>query len=402
MHPHTMEAGTFAFRITHGCKSTMARRGILSTPHGIINTPNFIFCATKGAMKSLSTADLKATGAEIMLSNTYHLMLQPGADIVAKHGGLHKMLNWNNPMLTDSGGFQVFSLGHGGVANEIKGRRNFPSHCNRTLLKITEEGALFRSYIDGTKHWLTPEISIQVQKKLGADIILALDECTPFHADRKYTASSMDRSHRWELRSLAEFKKTDNVQQALYGIVQGGIYEDLRRVSTDFVANNDFFGQAIGGSLGGTNSQMHEVVEMIGQLIDHARPVHLLGIGGIVDIWNGVKNGIDTFDCVYPTRLARHGGALCVPFLHGGKEFINLNNSCCREDVSPIDDTCDCYCCRNFSRSYVHHLFKAKEMLGGQLLTIHNARFMVRLMETIRRSIENEAFRDEFKKWTTF
>lgn len=380
----------------------MARRGVLSTPHGIINTPNFIFCATKGAIKSLSTAELATTGAEIVLSNTYHLMLQPGADIVAMHGGLHKMLNWDKPMLTDSGGFQVFSLGHGGVANEIKGRRNFSSHCSRTLLKVTEEGALFRSYIDGTKHWLTPETSIQVQRKLGADLILAFDECTPFHADRRYTAFSMDRSHRWEFRSLAEFKKSDHGKQALYGIIQGGVYEDLRRVSADFVANSDFFGQAIGGSLGGTKSQMHETVEMINQLIDHTRPIHLLGIGGITDIWHGVKNGIDTFDCVYPTRLARHGGALCAPFLHGGKEFINLNNSCYREDIFPIDSTCDCYCCRKFSRAYIHHLFKAKEMLGGQLLTIHNARFMVRLMETIRRSIENETFRNEFNKWTIF
>ncbi|MDR1890731.1 MAG: tRNA guanosine(34) transglycosylase Tgt [Puniceicoccales bacterium] len=397
-----MAIETFTFKITHGCKNTMARRGVLSTPHGIINTPNFIFCATKGAMKSLATADLAATGAEIMLSNTYHLMLQPGADIVAMNGGLHKMLDWNRPMLTDSGGFQVFSLGHGGVANEIKGRRNFSPHCSKTLLKITEEGAFFRSYIDGTKHWLTPEISIQVQRKLGADIVLVFDECTPFHVDRKYTALSMARSHRWELRSLAEFKKNDNGTQALYGIIQGGIYGDLRKESADFVANNDFFGQAIGGSLGGTKAQMHETVEMISQHIDRSLPIHLLGIGGITDIWHGVKNGIDTFDCVYPTRLARHGGALCAPFSNGGKEFINLNNSCYREDISPIDATCDCHCCQHFSRSYIHHLFKAKEMLGGQLLTIHNARFMVRLMETIRRSIESGTFKDEFKKWTIF
>ena len=394
-----MAVGDFAFEITHRDGGSRARRGILTTPHGKIHTPNFVFCGTKGAMKSISTADLSATGAEIMLSNTYHLMLQPGADIVALNGGLHKMLGWHGPMLTDSGGFQIFSLGHGGVANEIKGRRNFSPHCNKTLLKITEEGAFFRSYVDGTKHLLTPEMSIRVQKKLGADLVLSFDECTPFHVSKDYTARSMARSHRWELRSLAEFKNFADGAQALYGIVHGGIYEDLRRESADFVAGNDFFGQAIGGSLGETRERMHEIVAMACGFIDRLRPTHLLGIGGIADIWNGVKHGIDTFDCVHPTRLARHGGALCMPFLNGGREFINLNNATFREDTSPIDGSCDCYCCRNFSRSYIYHLFRAKEMLGGQLLTIHNARFMVRLMATIRQSIADGTFLDECKTW---
>jgi queuine tRNA-ribosyltransferase len=390
----------FSFRKTHECSGGRARCGILTTPHGKIHTPNFVFCGTKGAMKSISTADLRATDAEVMLSNTYHMMLQPGADMVVKNGGLHKMLGWEMPMLTDSGGFQIFSLGHGGVANEIKGRRNFSHHCKRTLLEITEEGASFRSYIDGTKHMLTPEISVQVQRKLGADLILAFDECTPFHSSRDYTARAMERSHRWELRSLDEFAKCNDGSQALYGIVQGGIYEDLRKESANFVSQNDFFGQAIGGSLGGTKEQMHEIVAMVSKFVDCSRPTHLLGIGGIGDIWNGVKNGIDTFDCVHPTRLARHGGALCVPFLNTGGEFININNASFRGDISPIDDNCDCYCCRNFSKSYIHHLFKAREMLGGQLLTVHNVRFMVRLMATIRRSIENETFIDEYRKWT--
>jgi queuine tRNA-ribosyltransferase len=227
-------------------------------------------------MKSISTADLAATGAEIMLSNTYHLLLQPGADIVAKNGGLHGMLNWNGPMLTDSGGFQIFSLGCGSVANEVKGRRNVPSPRNKTLLKITDEGAFFRSYIDGTTHCLTPELSVRVQKKLGADLILAFDECTPFHVSKAYTASSMDRSHRWGLRSLTEFGKTCNGSQALYGIIQGGIYEDLRKESAEFVARNDFFGQAIGGSLGGTREQMHSIVEMTSNFTARGRPTHLL------------------------------------------------------------------------------------------------------------------------------
>jgi queuine tRNA-ribosyltransferase len=351
-------------------------------------------------MKSISTVDLAATGAEVMLSNTYHLMLQPGADIVAKNGGLHRMLNWNGPMLTDSGGFQIFSLGYGGVANEIKGRRNFPTQRSGTLMKITEDGAFFRSYIDGSGHCLTPETSIRVQQKLGADLILAFDECTPFHVPRDYTALSMDRSHRWALRSLAEFKNFGGESQALYGIIQGGIYEDLRRESAEFIAQHDFFGQAIGGSLGGTKEQMHAIVEMIGNFMDRRLPTHLLGIGGISDIWNGVKNGFDTFDCVHPTRLARHGGALCVPFLNGGAESINLNNSRFRDDVFPIDGDCDCHCCKHFSRSYIHHLLKAREMLGGQLLTIHNARFMIRLMAEIRQSIEGGTFGDAHAKWT--
>ena len=372
--------GSFSFKVTNISSKSRARCGVISTPHGDIHTPNFIFCGTKGAMKSISTAELAATCAEIMLSNTYHLMLQPGADIVAKNGGLHKMMNWERP---------IFSLGHGGVANEIKGRRNFSNHCCKTLLKITEDGAYFRSYVDGRKHCLTPEISIQVQQKLGADIILAFDECTPFHVDRKYTEMSMHRSHRWETRSLREFQKSNDGTQALYGIIQGGIYENLRKLSAEFISSEDFFGQAIGGSLGGTKEQMWDIVAMTTKFMNQTRPTHLLGIGGLGDILNGVKNGIDTFDCVHPTRLARHGGALCFPEHNDGKEFFNLHNARFREDVGPIDTTCDCYTCQHFTRSYIHHLFKAKEMLGGHLLTIHNARFMVRFMDQIRQKIKH-------------
>jgi queuine tRNA-ribosyltransferase len=392
-------ANNFSFEIIHECPRSLARSGILSTPHGMVHTPNFIFCATKGALKSLSTADLAATGAEIMLSNTYHLTLQPGAAIVEKHGGLHGMLGWKGPMLTDSGGFQIFSLGHGGVANEIKGRRSFSEHRSKSLLKITEEGAFFRSYVDGTRLCLTPEMSIRVQKKFGADLVLAFDECTPFNVSKDYTARAMRRSHRWESRSLVEFEKIDDGTQALYGIIQGGVHEDLRRESAEFIAGSNFFGQAVGGSLGGTKEEMHAVVAMVGNFVARGRPTHLLGIGGLSDIWNGVKNGMDTFDCVYPTRLARHGGALCIPHRNEGREFLNLNNARFREDMSPVDGTCDCYCCKNFSRSYVHHLFKAGEMLGGQLLTIHNARFIVRMMATIRQSIENGTFLDECNGW---
>ena len=394
-------SSNFSFVITDNDVASNARCGVLHTPHGDINTPNFVFCGTKGALKSMTTSDLDNCGAEVMLSNTYHLLLQPGADIVAKNGGLHKMINWNKPMLTDSGGFQIFSMCYGSVANEVKGRRGCSPHFKKTLLKITEEGAWFRSYIDGVKHCVTPEISIQTQRSLGADLILAFDECAPHHVDKSYTAKSMNRSHRWELRSLEEFKKSDNESQALYGILQGGVYEDLRKESANFVAENDFFGQAIGGSVGGTKEEMYDFMEMMSKIITKNKPTHLLGIGGIIDIWNGVKNGIDTFDCVHPTRLARHGGALCVPSMNDRKEFININNGIYREDMSPIDENCDCYCCKNFTRSYVHHLFKAKEMLGGHLLSVHNARFMVRLMSTIRESIKSGNFMSEYHKWTS-
>ena len=307
------------------------------------------------------------------------------------------MLNWDRPMLTDSGGFQIFSLGHGGVANEIKGHRN--TSIPKTLLKIDENGAIFRSYIDGQKRYLTPEISIDVQQKLGADIILALDECTPFHVKRSYTERSMERSHRWEMRSLQQFLQHNDHRQALYGIVQGGIFEDLRERSGTFIAEQDFFGQAIGGSLGETKAQMHDIVSVACRYIDKFRPTHLLGIGGISDLWHGVAQGIDTFDCVHPTRLARHGGALIHPDKNDGKEFFNLKNARFQDDMSPIDEECNCYCCRNFTRAYLHYLFKAREMLGGQLLTIHNVAFMMRLVQEIRSAIKDGTFSQKAKYW---
>ncbi|MDR1907054.1 MAG: tRNA guanosine(34) transglycosylase Tgt [Puniceicoccales bacterium] len=391
LYPH------FKFAITHRDALSRARCGLLTTPHGTLATPAFIFCATKGAMKSVTTRQMEEAGAEIILSNTYHLFLQPGPDRIAALGGLHKMLHWNYPMLTDSGGFQIFSLGHGGVANEIKGKRN----CTipKTLLKIDEDGARFRSYIDGREYNLTPEKSIEIQQKLGADLILVLDECTPFHSSRHYTECSMERSHRWELRSFSQFVQNNDHCQALYGIVQGGIYEDLRKRSGNFVAEQEFFGQAIGGSLGGDRTQMHDIVALTCQYIHPQRPTHLLGIGGISDIWNGVANGIDTFDCVHPTRLARHGGALVYPEENTGKEFFNLKNTHFGNDTEPIDKNCSCYCCQNFSRAYVHYLFKAREMLGGQLLTIHNVAFMVRLLREIRDSIKDGSFTRKVYRW---
>ena len=398
----TLTYPNFGFEITATDPAgSRARRGRLTTPHGVLETPAFIFCATKAAMKAASPAMLRAEKTSIILSNTYHLMLQPGADLVEKMGGLHRFMGWDGPMLTDSGGFQIFSLGHGSVADEIKGRREIARP--KTLLKISEKGAAFRSYIDGRKHLLTPEGSIDIQRKLGADLIVTFDECTPFHSDRRYTERSLRLSNRWADRCIAEFErgadgKGHGGKQALYGILQGGIYEDLRHEAAEFVNSRPFFGNAVGGTLGGNTAQMDEVVGYAMAKLDHTRPTHLLGIGGIRDIFAGVAQGIDSFDCVSPTRIARHGAAL-MPGVKG--ERVNLRNARFREDPLPVDEACDCYCCRNFSRAYLHHLLKAEELLGLQLLTQHNIAVMNRLTREIQAAIPEGRLGELRKKWVT-
>ncbi len=388
----------FKFTITHQDQKTPARCGEIHTPHGIVQTPNFIFCATKAAIKGVDLATMKQEGTQIILSNTYHLMLQPGSETIRALGGLHKMMNWDGPLLSDSGGYQIFSLGHGSVSNEIKGKRN--SNRPQSLLKITEEGAKFKSYIDGSYHLLTPEKSIQIQRDLGVDFMVVLDECTPFNVTKEYTEKSMHMSHRWALRSLAEFKKHDDESQSLYGIVQGGIYDDLRKQSTDFVNENEFFAHAVGGSLGASKSQMHDIVAHTMSMLSKDRPVHLLGIGGVSDIFNGIKYGIDTFDCVHPTRLARHGGALVkVSMSENGKEHINIRNNRFKTDPNPIDSECKCSTCMRYSRGYLHHLFKAGEILGMQALTIHNVHFMNKLMLAVRGAIREDRVEEEQKIW---
>lgn len=399
-----MNYSSFSFKILSHSLQSKARRGCLSTPHGVVETPAFIFCATKAAIKGATPRDMRQENTQIILSNTYHLMLQPGPEIVAQMGGLHRFMGWDGPMLTDSGGFQIFSLGHGSVAEEVKGRRL--SSRPKSLLKINEEGACFKSYIDGKRHILTPERSIQVQQALGADLIVVLDECTPFHVDKAYTEQSMYLSHRWAERSLKEFEKSPTCAQALYGITQGGVYPDLRKISAEFVNSLPFFGHAVGGSLGADKKQMREVIEMAMEPLDPSRPVHLLGIGGISDIFYGVQNGIDTFDCVHPTRLARHGGALVPPSVWGaldedagGREHLNLRNARFREDSRPIDETCECHTCQTFSRSYLHHLLKAEELLIMNALTLHNVHFMNRLLKSIREAIIRDTLEEEKKKW---
>lgn len=392
-----------SFQTTH--ENEGARAGTINTSHGAIETPAFLFCATRASLKSLSVTQIKSAGTPALLCNTYHLMLRPGSEFIKKMGGLHKFMGWDGPTFMDSGGYQIFGLGHGSVSDEIKGVR----HGRKSLLKIDEDGASFSSYIDGSRVFLSPEKSIQIQRDLGTDIVFVLDECTPFHVDKLYTEKSMHMSHRWEERSFREFAQHDDGSQGLYGIIQGGVHPDLRRESIDFVNSIDFFGRAIGGSLGSTKSQMYEVIEMAMDGLRRDGPIHLLGIGGIGDIFEGVSQGIDTFDCVHPTRIARHAGALIdVSYWIDAnenfhtREHIDLSKACFENDNRPILANCPCETCTTYSRAYLHYLIKAKEMLYISAITIHNVCYMNRLMAAIRETIkssENDLMKLK-KLWT--
>ena len=378
------------FKIVKKSNSSRARLGVLHTPHGDVQTPAFIFCGTKANVRGVTASQLHELGTQIILSNTYHTLLQPGIDVLREAGGLQKFTGWNGPMFTDSGGFQVFSLGYGGINAEIKGSR--PHSNNKTLLSVTEDGATFRSYINGDKILLTPELAIQAQVAFGADLIVCLDVCTPHYVHKSFTAEAMFRSKRWALRCMTELKRLGSEKQALLAVIHGGIYEDLRRESADFANQHSFDGFAIGGSLGITKQQMYNITQMVCEMLDPKRYIHLLGIGGIPDIFNGVKSGIDTFDCVSPTRIARHGIALVKsnenPLETGNN--INIKRSSFAHDMTPINLNCDCYTCKTVSKAYIHHLLRAGETLGGQLITLHNIRFMNKLMEDIRGAIAND------------
>ncbi len=378
---------------------TTARRGRIVTPHGVVETPNFIFCATKAAIKGLSMECMQRAGAEIILSNTYHLMLQPGGELIGKMGGLHEFTRWNGPMLTDSGGYQVFSMAWGGISDEVKGRNG--AKRPNTVLKIDEDGVLFQSYLDGEKILLTPESSMLLQRQMGADLIMAFDECTAFHHDHAYTAASVERTHRWLQRSIDAFAKLNgDKKQALYGIIQGAHYRDLREHASDVVTQQDVFGLAVGGSFGQTKQSLYDILEWCQPYLRRDgqphRPVHLLGIGDIADIFVGITRGIDTFDCVQPTRLARHGWAL-MPDEPGGR--INLRNARFREDKTPLDPAHHHRYTSEFSRGYLHHLIKAQELLGIQILVEHNVSVMTRLMREIRVAIETGTLEQCAKKW---
>ncbi len=389
-----IEYPNFGFKVTHKSEKNGARVGIIQTPHGEIETPNYIFCGTKASIKNLSPAQMNEAQTDIILANTYHLMIQPGADLVEKMGGLHKFMNWDKPMLTDSGGFQVFSMGHGTCADEIKGRNTTAK--KESLLKITEDGAVFKSYHDGAKLKLNPEISMELQRQLGADLIMQMDECTAYQVTRDYTAKSMEMSMRWGDRSLDAFDKTHNGAQGLYGIIQGGVYHDLRKISADYVASRPFFGTAVGGCLGGSDDEMYGILKAIEPLNHPNRPIHFLGIGRMKDVFQSVRYGIDTFDCVMPTRIARHGMAL----IKGAEnERINLVNAKFKDDPEPLDASMDIACSRDYSKAYIHHLLKAGEMLAHQILSQHNVAVINQLMREVRDAIKRDTLDALEKEW---
>jgi queuine tRNA-ribosyltransferase len=368
-----------------------ARAGRLRTAHGDVRTPAFVPLATKATIKGLIPAEVSALGYDMVLGNTFHLMLTPGERLIERLGGLHGFMGWDGPIVTDSGGFQVFSLGHGSVADEIKGRARHGLAAERrgAILSIAEEGVRFRSYTDGRERLLSPEGSMQVQAALGSDIALSFDECTPFHVDRDYTARSTERTHRWLERCLAWHAERGPSAQLVYGIVQGGVYEDLRRASAQTVAASACEGVAIGGSLGAEKAQMYEVVgyalsELGGG--HEGRPRHLLGIGEIDDLIRGVELGIDTFDCALPTRLGRHGTAL-VPEPHK-RWRVDLTKGAWRTCEQPLMEGCPCPACsRGLSRAYLSYLARAGELTGMRLLTHHNLAFVADLMKRLREAI---------------
>lgn len=363
-----MKNNTFSFDLL--AEQGSARAGTFHTPHGPVYTPVFAPVGTQATVKAVTPAQLKETGASLVLSNTYHLYLRPGADLVAEFGGLHEFMQWSGPMLTDSGGFQVFSLSD--------------------TRKVDEDGVTFKSHIDGSYHRFTPESSIAVQEQLGADIIMAFDECA-IPDDLDYNRKSMARTHKWVERCMKAKTRND---QALFGIVQGGIFPELREESARFIASLGLPGSAIGGlSVGETKAQMHAMLEIIDPLLPRNKPRYLMGVGSPEDLVNGVKRGVDIFDCVLPTRLARHQAA----FTQTGR--INLMNSGFSRDHHPIDEQCHCYTCQNFTRAYLRHLVVAKEMLASTLISIHNISFLVNLMARIRQSIFDktfDTFADEF------
>ncbi len=374
-----------SFRID--ARDGSARAGVLVTPHGEIHTPAFVPLATSATVKTLHAAEVAALGYEMVLGNTFHLFIRPGHEHIAHMGGLHEFMAWRRPIITDSGGFQVFSMGHGSVADEIKGRRG---QRESRILSIDEEGVRFQSYDDGSERFMGPETSMEVQAKLGSDIALAFDECTPFHVDREYTARSTARTHRWLDRCIDWQRANAPEGQMLFGIVQGGVYEDLRIESAERVASSDVDGVAVGGSLGQEKAQMHEVVEWALRPVREEQPRHLLGIGDVDDILHAVAAGIDTFDCATPTRLARHGTAL-VPDPEA-RWRLDLTKPDWRESRDPIAAGCPCPACQEHTRGYLHYLARAKELTAARLISLHNLTFMALLMKQIRDTIQEGEF----------
>ena len=360
------------YTLLHKDKNCKARRGTIETNHGTVDTPIFMPVGTKATVKMLTPDELYEAGAGFILGNTYHLWLRPGENLIDKAGGLHKFMNYKRPILTDSGGFQVFSLAK-------------PKD-------ISEEGVKFKSHIDGSALFLTPEKSIEIQNKLDSDIAMSFDECPPASADHEYMEKSIERTLRWAKRGKEAF---NNPRQSLFGIVQGGYFEDLRKKSAIETVKLDFDGYSIGGVAndGESKEDMYKAIDYSIPYLPEDKPRYLMGVGEPEDLLEGITRGVDMFDCVLSTRIARHGNA----FTRYGK--INLKNNKWREDFTPIEDTCDCYACKNFTKAYIRHLITTDELLGPRLLSIHNTRFLIKMMEEIRIAIEKDSFLDYKKEF---
>ena len=360
------------YELLHECKQTGARRGIIHTPHGDIQTPVFMPVGTQATVKSMTPDELKdMIDAKIILSNTYHLYLRPGSKLVKEAGGLHKFMNWDRAILTDSGGFQVFSLGD--------------------LRKITEEGVEFKSHLDGSRHFLSPEKVMEIENALGADIIMAFDECVEYPAEYDYTKQSMERTTRWAKRCKEAHKNTEN--QALFGIVQGGMYKDLREKSAKDLVDLNFPGYAVGGlSVGEPTELMCDILEFTTAFLPKDKPRYLMGVGTPEDLLDGIKRGVDMFDCVLPTRNARHGSF----FTSEGKKQIK--NAQFWDDPRPLDENCDCYCCKNHSRAYLRHLYKCGEGTAQALMSIHNIKFLIDFAKKARQAILEDRFEEFFNE----
>jgi queuine tRNA-ribosyltransferase len=390
----------FKFNIKSRLSGTLARRGEIITPHGTVQTPAFIVVGTKATVKAMAPEQVKDAGAEATLCNTYHLYLQPGDELVSQAGGLHKFMNWNGPMFTDSGGFQAFSLGVAmgrGINKVADADAKEDSSLVKTranqVAKITDDGVKFKSIVDGSAHFFSPERSIQIQHNLGADVMMAFDECTAPLAPYDYQVQALARTHAWAKRCLTEHQSLtkkefesdgDHNYQALYGVIQGARYEDLRKESAKTLGEMKFDGYGIGGAF--NKADIGTAVRWVCEELPDNKPRHLLGIGEVRDLFEGVENGVDTFDCVSPTREARNG-AFYTSF--GRKNITNLKFN---DDFSPLEQDCACYTCQNFTRAYIRHLFKAKEILGYTLVSIHNEHFILNLMHRIRLSLEDASF----------
>jgi queuine tRNA-ribosyltransferase len=360
-----------------------ARCGLISLAHGTVQTPAFVPLATKGSVRGLSSAEVAGLGYEMVLGNTFHLHLAPGEELIAGRGGLNRFMAWERPIITDSGGFQVFSLAHGGVADEIKGRRG--SGPGGARVEISEEGVAFQSLLDGSNRFLGPEQSMGIQAALGSDIALTFDECTPAHADREYTARSTERTVRWLDRCLDWHEREGPADQAVFGIVQGGVHEDLRRESVEQTAARSVDGIAIGGTLGRDKEEMHGVLGFTVPRLPGDVPVHLLGIGEVDDLLAGIALGIDMFDCAIPTRLARHGTALAPG--PDRRHRIDLTKATYATDDSPVLAGCPCEACSRHTRAYLHYLARNKDLTGTRLLTLHNLTYMRELVTGAREAI---------------